>query len=407
MACESPRELLERYAADDLPLGAMTSVEAHVARCPECAESLHGLLSLGPAAEAALELLPPEPPTALKTRVNLLLPPQDVSQSDTCYSLGVQMSAFLDGELSADEEADLRGHVASCAPCERELGRLRHLQVRMSRLNVRPRHSLVKRLRHVARRTGVPAFRPVSMQLKLRPSFVGAFAVAVTAAVVFAAGYHLGALRVQTVLRHQRPVPVALGTPGRSNAAGGSAGTRVSDVPGTLAATNSTPPTTEVVDDATVAFVAPAAPDSVVSRATGSVRQLVNSGAHLMDSLHSVDSRGGTDSKGRDSTGRGAAGTAVPTGGGGARATTGEPSGAAGATTGPSTDSGSNRADEGLRLIERAWSSVVPAATGANSDGGRAAKAARDPVVVDAVTVAGTPAPGDDEFEPSASASLY
>jgi len=408
MACESQRELLEKYAGDELPVGTMASVEAHVAQCLECAERLCELLSLGVPAEAALQALPPEPHAGLKARINLLLPPQDAAQPDTCYALSVQMSALVDGELSADEEADLRAHVAWCRSCARELSALTGMQAGMSRLNVRPRRSLVRRLRQVSRRSGVPAFRPVSTQLRVRPGFVGAFAVAVTTAAVFLAGYSAGALRIESAVSRQRPIPVADASAADHYGAHGSA-VRTPDVPSSLPATTATPTTPEVVDETSaVASVAQGPSPTVVNSAKGSMRRLVDSGAHLVESFSTVGSHSGTDPKAPAPTGRGASGTTAPAGTGGSRPGGPEdPTGTSRATPNSATEGASNRTDEGLRLIERAWTSMMPAATGAYTDGGRSAKAAHDPVVVDAVTVSETPASGEDEFEPAASASLY
>jgi len=93
---------------------------------------------------------------------------------------GVEISAFLDGALAAEDRARVDAHLGSCAACRRELDSLRHMKLVLSSA---PRKTMPADLvlslerRHVK---GVPFFKSL-----VKPAFwVPAGAVAAAALTV-------------------------------------------------------------------------------------------------------------------------------------------------------------------------------------------------------------------------------
>ena len=60
--------------------------------------------------------------------------------SDTCAKFSVDLSAYFDGELEAEEEKALKAHLDACDKCRGDLDRMRRIRSAMSGLGRRSHH---------------------------------------------------------------------------------------------------------------------------------------------------------------------------------------------------------------------------------------------------------------------------
>ena len=97
-----PGELLSAYLDGELLAGELDEVVAHLSACEPCIAEFHELKLTR---------------TWLRTLPELVLPERVMAS----VHLGVELSAYLDGELQSDERADVVRHLARCEYCRAEL----------------------------------------------------------------------------------------------------------------------------------------------------------------------------------------------------------------------------------------------------------------------------------------------
>ena len=183
MTCSDARQLMGRYVANGLSAADAERLESHLCSCPLCEAEID--LRLGVLPAAALDVAPP---MGLREEILAAVIHQPATMPDDCYVLAPELSAFIDGELCADERAAVGRHIASCSACAQQLQSLRGLDAVARSL---PAHEPSRRL--AARIYGlIPSPARASLRdrlvaaLRWRPVQVG-LPIAVTGALALMA----------------------------------------------------------------------------------------------------------------------------------------------------------------------------------------------------------------------------
>jgi len=117
MDCSRVIGKLSSYVDEALDEQTLEAVEAHLATCSECREELASLRLL---VTAAGEIEPVGPPYDLKQRIFESVR-QARMEDRRCAKVAGLVSAYVDGELSANQEELVEAHVGYCEHCAEEL----------------------------------------------------------------------------------------------------------------------------------------------------------------------------------------------------------------------------------------------------------------------------------------------
>jgi len=117
MECGQVREKLSCYLDGVLDEAMYEAIDSHLEHCVECRKELEALRSV---VGLVSDLFEVEPPASLSSAIrNAVTKEQKLAGS--CAYYRAMMSEYVDGELSADDEAEIESHVALCDHCSREL----------------------------------------------------------------------------------------------------------------------------------------------------------------------------------------------------------------------------------------------------------------------------------------------
>lgn len=179
MDCARVIEKLSAYVDGLLDEQTLELIEKHIRSCDACARELESLRTL---VQTAREIEQIHPPIELRKRI-LDAVKQSKQQLRHCKQAAELLSAYVDGETDAKQEAFLTAHVSECKECAAELDSLRTLVKTAASIElVNPPKDLRERiLTEIAAQTRtttawkirLPSFRLVPI-LKLAGSAVAA-----------------------------------------------------------------------------------------------------------------------------------------------------------------------------------------------------------------------------------------
>lgn len=123
MECQEVLERISPFIDGVLDQETTRAMKAHLANCTSCARELQATLRL---LQAAHNVEPVEPPSGLAQAIRSAITTFETEQK-RCAAMLPLISAYVDGELPADQARSLEAHASQCENCRKETQAIRLL----------------------------------------------------------------------------------------------------------------------------------------------------------------------------------------------------------------------------------------------------------------------------------------
>ncbi|MGQ9764770.1 MAG: anti-sigma factor family protein [Armatimonadota bacterium] len=186
MECQEVLERISPFIDDVLDRDTTQAMKDHFAQCASCARELQAKMRL---LQVAHSIKPADPPNGLAQAIRSAITALETEQK-RCADMLPLISAYVDGELPADQARNLEAHASQCENCRKDIRVIRILTNATSTVEpVEPPADLRSRISAAVAET----YRTISVWSRLTSNLAGwlnsraakiAYATAVTAGIV-------------------------------------------------------------------------------------------------------------------------------------------------------------------------------------------------------------------------------